>query len=140
MATVTTTEAKVSFLGNPTHSVPDMDTDTIKTSLLDATDSGTIDATTVDYAEINGPDPVSEGADLAGKVISAAGVFDATDYTHVAVSGHVADYLVMFKDSGSAATSPVIVVWDSATSGIPFTPNGGDAIIQWNGSGILGLV
>ena len=43
-ATIVHDDIRDSFLGNPTHSVPDMDTDTIASSLLDATDSGTITA------------------------------------------------------------------------------------------------
>jgi hypothetical protein len=41
---------------------------------------------------------------------------------------------VIYKDTGTAATSPLIAYIDTAT-GLPVTPNGGDITVTWdNGS------
>ena len=138
MGTVVTDEFRNAQLGAPTHSVLDLNTDDIDVSLLDQTDSGTVDAQTVDYDEVDGATVVAE-ADVGTPTIGsvAVGVFDAADTTFTSVSGDAADYLVLWKNSGTPATSPVAVVWDSATTGLPVTPNGGDITVAWNASGIL---
>ena len=41
---------------------------------------------------------------------------------------------MIYKDTGNAATSPLIAYIDLTT---PVTPNGGDINITWNASGIL---
>ena len=138
MATVVTNEFRNAQLGAPTHSMIDLNTDNIDASLLDQTDSGTISATTVDYDELDTPTVVATG-DIATPTIGSVGVgvFDAADLTFSSVSGDAADYLVLWKNSGTPATSPVIVAFDSATTGLPVTPNGGDITVTWAAGGIL---
>jgi hypothetical protein len=46
--------------------------------------------------------------------------------------------LVIYKDTGSSATSPLIAYIDTGTN-LPASPNGGDITIQYNASGILPL-
>jgi len=63
---------------------------------------------------------------------STGGVADATDITFTAVAaGPSCAHLVIYKDTGSAATSPLIAVIDSATN-LPVTPNGGDINVAWD--------
>jgi hypothetical protein len=47
------------------------------------------------------------------------------------VSGASCESIVVYKDTGSAATSPLVAFFDTAT-GLPVTPNGGDIIITWD--------
>ena len=138
MATVVTNEYRNAQAGAPTHSVIDWNTDNMDVSLLDQTDSGTADATTVDYDELDTATVVAT-TDLASVTIGSVGVgvVDAADTTFSSVTGDAADYLVAWKNSGTPATSPVAVIWDSASIGIPVTPNGGDIIAAWNASGML---
>ncbi len=128
------------MLGNPTHSVIDFDTDNIDVSLLDQTDSGSITAATVDYDEVDTPTVVAT-TDLASVTVGTVGtgVMDAANTTFSSVTGDAADYLVIWKNSGSPATSPLAVTFDSATTGLPVTPNGGDIVVTWNASGILAV-
>ena len=56
---------------------------------------------------------------------STAGVADAADITFTAVTGVQSESLVIYKDTGTASTSPLIAYIDTAT-GLPVTPNGGD--------------
>lgn len=56
---------------------------------------------------------------------------DADDLTISNVSGATVEALVIFKDTGVASTSPLILYIDTATS-LPFTPNGGDVLLAWD--------
>jgi hypothetical protein len=60
------------------------------------------------------------------------GVFGADSVTFLTVTGDELEALVIYKDTGDAETSPVIAYLDSAASGLPLTPNGGDIIIGWD--------
>ncbi|BBK37681.1 bacteriophage protein [Allostella sp. ATCC 35155] len=66
------------------------------------------------------------------------GVLDAANPTFTTVAGDEAELIVIFKDTGTAGTSPLLLHIDDAT-GLPVTPNGGDITIEWNASGILTL-
>lgn len=60
-----------------------------------------------------------------GTVTTTNAALDAADVTFTAVSGSVVDIGVIYKDTGSAATSPLLHFEDDYT-GLPVTPNGGD--------------
>lgn len=138
MATIKHTDWLNGMLGAPTHSVIDFDTDNIDASLLDQTDSGTITAATVDYADVNTPTVVAT-ADVSVSGI-ASGVVSLTGaVTFTSVSGDAADYLVVWKNSGTASTSPLAITWDSATTGLPVTPSGGDIVATWSGNTLVTL-
>ena len=103
--------------------------DTIKSVLIDTADyTVSIDADEF-VDEIAAAAKVSESA-LAGKS-SALGVADANDTVHAAVTGDSVEAIVIYKDTGTPATSPLIAYIDSAT-GLPLTPNGGDVTISWD--------
>lgn len=74
---------------------------------------------------------VATSANLSSKT-ATAGVADAADVTYTTVaSGAACAHLVIAKDTGTASTSPLIAVIDTAT-GLPITPNGGDITIQFD--------
>lgn len=73
---------------------------------------------------------ISTSAAFTGKA-NVLGVFDADNITFTAVTGDSAEALVIYKDTGSAATSPLIAYIDSAT-GLGVTPNGGDITVTWD--------
>lgn len=93
-------------------------------------------AYTPDYAAdeflsaIPGGAIVATSANLSGKT-TTGGVADANDVTLTAVSGPTVSMAVIYRDTGSAATSPLICVLDSGV-GLPMTPNSGDIIIKWD--------
>lgn len=107
--------------------------DSIKVVLVDAADY-TVNLTTHQFlSDIAAGARVATSGNLASKT-STAGVADAADITFTAVSGDPSEALVIYKDTGSAATSPLIAYIDTAT-GLPVTPNGGDITVTWdNGS------
>lgn len=60
------------------------------------------------------------------------GVFDAADPLFSAVTaGSTAKAVVLYKDTGLAATSPLIAYIDTIT-GFPLATNGGDIEIVWD--------
>ena len=68
---------------------------------------------------------------LTGKIVSGL-TFDADDVTFVAVPvGDVCEALVLYVDTGSAATSPLLLYIDDP-AGFPFTGNGGSQLVQWS--------
>jgi hypothetical protein len=136
MATIVHTNWLQLMLGaTGTGAVPDFDADNIDASLLDETDSGSITAATVDYDDVDGATVVATEdvgvASISGGVVTLSGAV-----TFSAVTGDAADYLTVFKNSGTPGTSPLIITWDSASTGLPVVPNGGDITATW-GSNIL---
>lgn len=67
------------------------------------------------------------------------GVFDGSDVTFTAVTGASVEALIIYIDTGTAATSPLVAYIDTSVTGLPVTPNGGDITITWNASGIFAL-
>lgn len=67
------------------------------------------------------------------------GVFDAADVTFTAVTGNSVEALVIYIDTGTASTSPLVAYIDTSVTGLPVTPNGGDITVTWNGTGIFAL-
>lgn len=131
MATIVHLDWLDGMLGDPTHSVIDFNTDNIDVSLLDQTDSGAITNASVDYDEVDGVVVVAT-TDLTIAAITNGVVTLTGAVTFSTVTGDAADYLTVFKNSGAAATSPLAITWDSATTGLPVTPNGGDIVATWS--------
>lgn len=104
--------------------------DTIKITLVDAQDY-TPNLAVHDFLDdIPAVGRVATSGPLTGKTASA-GVADAADVTITAVSGDPFEYIIGFKDTGTASTSNLIFLIDTAT-GLPFTPSGGDIMIVWD--------
>lgn len=109
----------------------DWDTDDIRAILID-TGAYTANQATHDFL-----DDVAGGARIAvssalGSKTATAGVADASDVTFSAVSGASVEAIVLYKHTGTDSTSRLIAYIDSATSGLPVTPNGGDITVQWD--------
>ncbi len=145
MATIVHDNFRNAQLGTPggTTTTTDFDADGIDVSLLDQDDSGAIVVTTENYGQVDTAVVVADRADssqvpLTTKTIGvvAVGVFDADNVTFDTISGDAADYLTLHKFDATPANAPLIVTWDSVTSGLPVLPNGGNIIVTWNGSGI----
>jgi hypothetical protein len=111
------------------HNPPiDFDNDTIKVALV--TSAYTPNASHQFFSSVTGV--VGTPQTLTSPTV-AAGVFDANDVTFTAVpGGSTVVGLVLYKDTGSAATSPLIAFIDSVASGLPVATNGGDIVISWD--------
>jgi hypothetical protein len=110
-------------------------TDTIKAVLVHNSAGGT--SYTVNLAtdqflsDVPSAARVATSGALASKTVTA-GVFDAADVTLTAVTGVQVDAIVLYKDTGTAGTSRLIAYIDTAASGLPVVPNGGDITLQWD--------
>lgn len=105
-------------------------TDTIKCLLVD---SGNYTAQTETHkflSDISSSARVTQPVTLTAKS-TAGGAADAADCTFTSVSGNSIEAIVIYKDTGDEATSPLITWIDTAT-GLPLTPNGGDVIVTWD--------
>lgn len=78
-------------------------------------------------------------AQTIGSKTFTNGVFDGADVTFTTVTGNSVEALVIYIDTGNAATSPLVAYIDTSVTGLPVTPNGGDIAITWNASGIFAL-
>ena len=103
--------------------------DNIKVVLVDSGYSENL-ASHQFLSDISVGDRVATSPNLTGKS-TTAGVADAADVTFSAVSGSPIVAMVIYKDTGSAATSPLIAFIDTAT-GLSLTPNGSDIEVQWD--------
>jgi hypothetical protein len=62
----------------------------------------------------------------------ALGVFDAGDITYPTVTaGDTSEGIVIYKDTGVAGTSPLLLYIDTIT-GFPLLTNGGDVPVVWD--------
>lgn len=106
--------------------------DTIKASLLSS--SYTANLSTDEFWSGISANLLNTSQTLGSKSVTA-GVFDAADVTFTAVtSGSTVKAVVIWKDTGTASTSPLLVYIDTIT-GFPLATNGGDITITWdNGS------
>lgn len=111
----------------------DWSNDTIKLLLVDAADY-TVNISTHDFHNDVTSGGIVATSSAFGSKTSTNGVADAADVTLTAVTGDPSECIIIYKDTGSSATSPLIAYIDTAT-GLPVTPNGGDITITWdNGS------
>ena len=127
MASGVYAKAKEAFIGgNPATGQIDLDTNTIKVSI------GRTSAYTVNLATDQFKSTVTTVQDASSAITTptvTGGLFDAEDKTFSAVTaGAALDFLVIWKDTGSAATSPLVCYFD----GFSVTPNGGDITAQWD--------
>lgn len=138
MANFATNSYRNNLLGSGTR--VDLDADTINAVFVDAADD--VPVVTDDFLDdlvVASLVPAEASAPaLAGKTVGTvgAGVFDANDTVFTSLAGDTAEWLVLYKDTGSTATSDIIVAWDTAT-GLPLTPNGANVTVVWAAGGII---
>jgi len=113
----------------------DLDGQTVKVALVTA--GYTYSAANQYYSSVSAS-VVGTPQTLGSKTFTN-GVFDAADVTFTAVTGSQVVSLVIFIDTGNAATSPLVAFIDTGVTNLPVTPNGGDISITWNATGIFAL-
>ena len=105
-------------------------TDTIKVILVD-TGAYTPQTAIHQYlADITLSARIAGPVTLTSKA-TTGGAADGADVTFTSVSGPTIEAIVIYRDTGTEATSPLIAYIDTAT-GLPITPNGGDIIVTWD--------
>lgn len=107
----------------------DLDGDTIKAVLVDHGSDTPVPATDAFLSDIGAGARIATSSAIT---VSISGrTVDMTDVTFIAVTGASVESIVLYKDTGSAATSRLIVFIDTATN-LPVTPNGGDITVTWD--------
>lgn len=105
-------------------------TDTIKAVLVD-TGTYTVNLSAHEFlSDIGSGARITVSGAFTGKV-TTGGAADANDVTFTSVTGASIEAIVLYKDTGTDSTSPLIAFIDTAT-GLPITPNGGDIIVTWD--------
>lgn len=117
----------------------DLNTDTIKASLIDAADY-TFSAAHDEYSGAS--TDVASGAKVAesgalGSPTITSGTFDTADFTWSAVTGDQSEDVILWDDS--IANDRLIAFYDTGMTGMPVTPNGGDINVTVNASGWFSL-
>jgi hypothetical protein len=104
--------------------------DAIHVDLLDLADY-TVSITTHDFRDdVPVAARVATFGPLTGKT-ATDGVLDAADATFTTVTGDQSEALTVWKNTGSDATSRLLLFFDTAT-GLPVTPNGGNIAVTWD--------
>jgi hypothetical protein len=111
----------------------DLVADNIKMAMLDAAEI--LDPTDEFLSSITGGNIVATSPNLTGKTVTA-GVFDCADYAQSSVtSGKTICAVIFYKDSGSAATSPLLL-WEDV---FPFPTDGSNINVYFNSAGIFAI-
>jgi hypothetical protein len=143
MANALTNAYRNNILGDNTFANVQLDADTVKPMFVDTADDTPVitDSSIADILSAGRVPAIASCPALGSKTIGtvAVGVFDAADSVFTALSGDSVERLILFKDTGTEATSILIAIYDTFTSGMPLTPNGGDVTVQWNASGIFSV-
>lgn len=126
-------------LGSTSDDAIDLIDDDIKVVLVDTNDY-TFSAAHAFLTSVPLAARVATSTNLTGKTVSTAGVFSADDVTFIAPSGDSAEALIIYKDTGTEATSSLIAYIDTVNAGLPVVPDGRNIQILWSATGIIGLV
>lgn len=113
----------------------DIDDGTVKVALVD-TGTYTYSSAHDFYDDVTGV--VGTPQEILNTTV-AGGLFDGDNVTFSAVTGNSVEALIIYVDTGAAATSPLIAYIDTGVTGLPVTPNGGDITITWHATGIFQL-
>lgn len=116
-------------LGTTSGTAVDLIDDDIKAVFVD-TGTYTYSSSHEYLSDITSGARIATSSNLSSKSITS-GVFDAADLTFSSVTGSSIEAYVLYKDTGSASTSPLIAYVDTAT-GLPVTPNGGTITLTWD--------
>ena len=111
-------------------------TGTLKAQIVDAADY-TYDAGHDYLDDVPAGARVGTAVEITNPTFTL-GVLDGDNVTWASVTGDVSEAVVVYLDTGTAGTSPLICYQDSGT-GLPVTPNGNNIIGSWNASGICAI-
>jgi hypothetical protein len=117
----------------------DMNTDTIKASLIDSADytySAAHDFYGGASLDVPAGAKVAESAALGSPTI-ASGVFDTADFTWSTVTGDVSEAIILWDDT--IVDDRLVAFYDTGITGMPVTPNGGNINVTVNASGWFSL-
>lgn len=112
---------------------------TVNATLIDSADDTINVDTDQDIADVLAAARVATVA-LTSRTVVASGntlTIDAADATFTSVTGDQSEQVIIWNSTGTEATSLLVVFFDTFTSGMPVTPNGGNIDLVFNASGIF---
>jgi len=118
-----------------------LSTGTVKVALID-TANYTYSAAHQFYSSVSGTAVVGTPQTIGSKtfnVVAGVPVLDGADVTFNTVTGANVEALLIYIDTGTAGTSPLVAYIDSGVTNLPVTPNGGNITIAWSTDGIFAL-
>ncbi len=123
----------------PGHGAVDWEADDMRAILIDSADDTINVNTDQDLADIVAGARVATVA-LTGEAVTTSSntaTVDAADATFTSVTGDQSEQVVIYKHTGTESTSLLVVFFDTFSSGMPVTPNGGNIDLVFNASGIF---
>jgi hypothetical protein len=125
----------------------DWDTDTINCMLIATSAAHTPDIDThEDYADVSADEAANTNYVAKGDVLTPSAPtkdtvndwaeYDSTDASWTALGNGDVSHAIVFKDSGTPATSWLICYVELGTT----QPNGGDYTISWHADGVFKIV
>src|SRR5690242_4179083 len=114
-------KGKAHILGLSTKA--DLVADTIKVMLIHSA-TASYSGSNEFVGDLSSGGIIARSGGLSSKTVTS-GTFDAADITITAVSGSTVDAVILYKDTGSDSTSPLLAWFDVST----FTPNGSDVTV-----------
>jgi hypothetical protein len=110
--------------------------DSIKIQLCDS--AYTYSASHNFFDDIAAAGRVGTSSPLASKT-TTGGAFDAADVTFSSLTGDTVVSWVLYMDTGTESTSPLIAYFDTVSGGgaLSFSPSGGDFTLVFGASGIF---
>jgi len=96
--------------------------------------SGSFNSAHEFHSDLTGASIIATSGNLAS-VVATNGVVNANDITITAVTGSAFTHVILFRDTGTSATSPLIAIFDVAS----FTPTGGDVNVVFHTSGLFSI-
>lgn len=124
-------------LGLGSQAFTDWDDDTIKAVLCSAGYTPDTSASGDEFlSDISGGNRIAT-VTVSGITITDGAVTVSGTLTFSSVTGSTVTQMALYKDTGSAATSPLLILFDTFTSGMPITPTGADINVTFNVSGVF---
>ena len=109
-------------------------TATIKAALV--TNSYTPNLLTDQYYSTISADVIGSPVALSSVAFSGFNLTAANTTQSSVSSGHTITYIVIYMDTGSSSTSPLLAIFDTMY-GLPYSTNGGNFTIFWPGGVVL---
>ena len=104
-----------------------------------AIDTGTYTFSQAHQFYDDGPEAGTVGTPVTlGSITHLAGTLDTADATFTDLDGTSIEALVLFMDTGTPGTSPLLCYIDTNVTGLPLTTDG-EATVTWDASGIFDL-
>ncbi len=116
----------------------DLLTVNIKAVLVDLADYTPNASTHGNLADIPAAARVATSGNLTGKTVTN-GTFDSDPPVLPSVTGDQSEAVVLYVDTGVGATSTLIGLWDTASAGLPVTPDGNNINVNPNAAGWFSL-